>query len=323
MYSGFQSGDGIYAMDLDVSSATYTSHPTPGFTANGQEIPRLFTYNSRLALFHMAHTNWQRHAPQPRPVTLWSVDPSSGHVVSSALAGVTGQVTGYAYNALRDVVLLGTADLAKNDTVRTAYHFWAVRVLNNGQHTSVTKLSSIANAAGQDNYAGWFKQTSLDGTHTYRLGFKEPKTSSTSGLGITDIRSKVASVSFHHVLPAKGFAWYQTFTVAPNGQFLSLAGPDGNPDGELSLLEWSLSTQPKTIAHLGDAHRTLNFGPLAEAVNGTTFGALVLQTSIVSKKLDRWALATVDTVSGAHSLQPLSPWTVGETDTPCGLGFQI
>jgi len=46
----------------------------------------------------------------------------------------------------------------------------------------------------------------------------EPKTSSTSGLGITDIRSKVASVSFHHVLPAKGFAWYQTFTVAPNGK---------------------------------------------------------------------------------------------------------
>lgn len=36
----------------------------------------------------------------------------------------------------------------------------------------VTKLSSITNAAGQDNYAGWFKQTSLDGTHTYRLGFK-------------------------------------------------------------------------------------------------------------------------------------------------------
>ena len=136
---------------------------------------------------------------------------------------------------------------------------------------------------------------------------------------------------------------YFPFLLQIVGQFLSLAGPDGNPDGELSLLEWSLSTQPKTIglffffcffnqntlqlivisAHLGDAHRTLNFGPLAEAVNGTTFGALVLQTSIVSKKLDRWALATVDTVSGAHSLQPLSPWTVGETDTPCGLGFQI
>ena len=102
----------------------------------------------------MAHTNWQRHAPQPRPVTLWSVDPSSGHVVSSALAGVTGQVTGYAYNALRDVVLLGTADLAKNDTVRTAYHFWAVRVLSNGQHTSVGVVLDVVVAVTDGCHTG-------------------------------------------------------------------------------------------------------------------------------------------------------------------------
>jgi hypothetical protein len=63
---------------------------------------------------------------QPRPVTLWSVDPVTGDTELSVVRNVYGAVTGFAFVRARGYLLVGTADLAQNDTVRTAYRFYAM-----------------------------------------------------------------------------------------------------------------------------------------------------------------------------------------------------
>jgi len=86
-------------------------------------------------------------------------------------------------------------------------------------------------------------------------------------------------------------------------------------------VRWGVNKNATLLASLGDAHRAPYFGPLSQAYANGLFASFVVELSYVSEDLDRWILITVDVRTGALNYFPLYPWTVGDTDSVCGLGF--
>lgn len=320
LFSAWQAGNGFLGLTIDVATGAYTSVPAPGFPTGG-ETPRLFTWDGDRKLFHCALTNWSNLIPpqQKRPVVLWTVDPRSGATTHTPLKGVFGQSTGFAYVPATKALLLGTADIDANQTRVNTYRFWSVDLA-----TSVaTPLATAPFAAGQDNYAGWFHTAALNGTHTvaFRLGNIDP-TITSSAFGVTLTQTDSGAQDFQRAVPPGGFGRYQSITPVGLNDFVSLgSSTQGDPTADLDVVRWSVGSAPKTLATLGNAHRTPIFGPIAETLNGTTYAALVVQDSIVSNKLDTWALAVTDINSGASSVFTLSPFTDAQTDSVAGIGL--
>ena len=78
----------------------------------GDETPRTFAFDASRLRFLIPTTNWSdEFIGQPRPVTLWSIDPTNGNTEQSVVNGVTGQVTGFAYVRAMKALVVGVADL--------------------------------------------------------------------------------------------------------------------------------------------------------------------------------------------------------------------
>lgn len=88
------------------------------------------------------------------------------------------------------------------------------------------------------------------------------------------------------------------------------------------MVQWSL-TSAKVLVALKDAHSTVKFGPISTSVNeeGTQFGALCTTRSLLGNKFDRWEMVLVSLVNSQVVQHDLSPWMIGETDSPAGFGF--
>jgi hypothetical protein len=311
---------GLLGVTVDISSGVYTSVPANGFPT-GDEIPRLFTWNGDQRLFHCALTNWSTQIPPgaKRPVVMWTVNPTTGVTSSNVLSGVFGQSTGFAYEPTTKTIIVGTADIDANQTRVNEYKFWSV----SPRTFAATLLLRQPFANGVDSYAGWFHNamTAASVSTTLRLGNIDP-TIYSSAFGLSETNLSAGGVRFTRVVPPSGMGRYQSLSVVAKDDFISLgSSTQGDPTADLDVVRWSPGKTPKTLATLGNAHRTPIFGPLAEAVNGTTYVAFVVQDSIISNKLDSWALAVVDINSGNANTYTLSPFTDGQTDSVAGIGL--
>lgn len=56
--------------------------------------------------------------------------------------------------------------------------------------------------------------------------------------------------------------------------------------GDLSLVAWDVAGSATEVAALGNAHRTPYFGPLVSSVNQTHYASFVVETSLISAKLE-------------------------------------
>lgn len=134
LFSSLEPGNGLFSMVIDATTVSerprarrrrsllacstrrrpqgdYDEFASPLFPT-GQETPRTFAFDAAQQRFVIATTNWSTiYDGVPRPVTLWSIDPTTGNTQQSVVPGVSGQVTGFAYVRALRALVVGLADL--------------------------------------------------------------------------------------------------------------------------------------------------------------------------------------------------------------------
>uniref|UniRef100_A0A6B2LBY9 Uncharacterized protein n=1 Tax=Arcella intermedia TaxID=1963864 RepID=A0A6B2LBY9_9EUKA len=265
-------------------------------------------------LFYLLRANFSNPGfDGSEPILLYVIDPKQGSTVVSAIQGASGLVTGMHYNKNMKMIQFATYHWSGNQKV--GYDFYLL-----DPKSTVAKQVSTIQFGTVDNYCGWFKETSEDGTILYRLGFQDAPAESGFGLGLTDIsQSTATTVWVNNFTIPSDFNYFDSFTVYKN-TFYSLAE---DSSGALSLVKWSLDGPATVVATLGDAYLPTLFGEIAEALNadGTMYYALVVHEGIIPIETDRWALASVDLTNNSGSTVSISPWMIAGTDSLSGFGI--
>ena len=164
--------------------------------------------------------------------------------------------------------------------------------------------------------------TNPDHTQLCRLGFRDPQTDLSPGLGLTSISGPNASTVWNSNVPVPATHDFYVSLTTVNNTFLSLAPRKASAKSALDLVQWSLTSEPVVVGTLDNAHQAPFFGPLAETLSTTRglYLAAVVSDGATDRQ-DRWALV-------AAQLTPLRVWSVelqpkllGEINSIAGIGL--
>ena len=313
--SGTLKGYPLTALNIDLNTGKATS-VTTSFPTYG-DAPRTFAFSPESDSFYLPQGQFQQN---PANVDLWQIVASSGRLNKTTLSSPSpeGLVTGFC--AVQGSIIFATY----SHTIEGGYSFFKVDPASG----SVQTLSQHTFADGKDDYVGWFKRCSPDGSFVIRMGFQNPTEEDTFGVQITDISAPTAIPgAFVPLQMPSGLAQYTSIDVLPtnsssnNLTFVSLA-PKGGEQGDFSLVMWNLMGDAKVLATFKDSHETPKFGPESTAINseGTQFGAMVTTRNLLSD-FDRWELVLYSFVTGNVVQHDLSPWMIAKTDSVSGFAF--
>lgn len=205
------------AYQVDLNTGDTSEHITDFKT--GSEITRPFIFSPQLNAFFLPRADF---LSEVHNVSLWSINPTTGDVKNTQLSGShpTGLVTGFcAWSATGNAYIT----FATYNSDKTGYIFYRTN------ETGATVVIGTRSFQGEDDYTGWFKRCTPDGTHVFRLGFQNPVTEYNFGLGITELTSSSLPSNFYALTPPSGLAQYTTIDYVSGSseedfEFVSLAG---------------------------------------------------------------------------------------------------
>lgn len=341
----------FYSAQIDASTGAYTqkqvTNPdTSRFDPDG-EIPRSFIYSRRNNAFYLLQANFTAN-PAPgsdpkRQIRLYGIDGATAAVTDMVVTGADDQVTGYAYNDAKNVIVFSTFRYAEGSAAKDTPIGFNWYHLNPA--TAVAKLvsQSTRGPSGSSRYNGWFDCVSEDLRYAYRLGFEHVRTSVNFGIEISDISGAEATYTFQTLGAPAAFNQFKTLTLlagstpsatravkeklgfaADDTVFISLAP---NATGmSLAPFVWSLSApnNARMVAAFNNVHTTPDFGPLAEAVSadGTLYTVTGVKDSPWGSNSDTVVLASVDLTTGDSEEMELAPQLLAETCSFAGVAIR-
>jgi hypothetical protein len=350
------------AATIDVKSGTRTEVGVTGFHTE-QETTRTFMFDKVASMFYLLQANFT--APQNSssdvpayPIHLFKIDPTTGLTQSLLVQGAVNEVTGYRFLHRRRVIVMATwwyssptaADASSSSPSSSGsppapvgYIFYHVDI-DTAVATEVGRMANPSN--GTDTYAGWFHESSADGSLLYRLGYEDVVQSLNFGIGVVNLSAKPSPTLSWTTLPRPDgtHGHYRTLNLWHGNGPLKSADTDEGPGdrvaflslaptynltraGDLSLFAWTLSNPfgAVKVATFPNAHTTPDFGPISECLSydETHYAAVFVQDSPLGKDFDTYGIGLVRLDGGNSSGREvmLTPEMVAVTVSVSGLGI--
>eukprot|EP00999_Lentomonas_sp_LEN2_P002560 NODE_442_length_1498_cov_93.977389_g410_i0.p1 GENE.NODE_442_length_1498_cov_93.977389_g410_i0~~NODE_442_length_1498_cov_93.977389_g410_i0.p1 ORF type:complete len:470 (-),score=65.66 NODE_442_length_1498_cov_93.977389_g410_i0:32-1441(-) len=303
-----------YVINTETGKSTHKN--VQGFKDWG-ESSRRFAFDPKRTVFHLPQANFtakpKKNDPS-RQITLYSVNPITASTKVFHLEGATDMATGFYYNEVHDKIVMAT--YMYQDNKQVGYRFFAV----DPDTGAVQKLSDHV-FGDNDDWVGWFHAGSADMKYVYRLGYKNVKTLTDPGLGVTDISQATAAPTWvNNITAPQGHKWFISCHPKGNGNFVSLA--EATVGGKLSLFEFNYHTNKHSVlATFGNAHIPPIWGPDADYLRNDGMYAALVVADGVFKDTDRWTMVTVDTTTKKMTYQHIDPFMDAETDSCSGVGL--
>ena len=331
----------LYGNDVNLITAAMTKRVEleRGVFHTEQESTRIFAYDPAGDVFYLPQMNFTDPSIA-HPITLYSFNSVTGNVTKRPVTGgVKDEVTGFYWSREQSTLLMATKWTTNGDALQ-GYKYYTVDVATG----AATLVSAFENPAAVDTFAGWFHEASADLKFVYRLGYQDVVASSGFGLGIIDISAPTATMvdwvavpnpsgnygrlrSVHRI-NAGSSPGAAASSAGYNVTFVSLAQAENVTDIlDLGVFKWSPVPSPAAppvsqLTQLGNCHITEYFGPIAQATDSTRtkYATMCVALSPLGSTENSWSLATVDTLTGAANLTPLSPTFLSSIDTLSGFG---
>lgn len=247
----------------------------------------------------------QQGGSRASPITLYGIDPSSGHSTATTVHGATGFVRSFAYHPETATMILAVG--GRDDPTVT---FFTVN-LDSGVATLLGNVNRGGSEDSPSYYVGYMSAIDSTGKTALRLGFKSVVQGTSPGLGVVPVAGGTAEWT---AVPSASGEEFAYSLVRPKGEagYLSLA-PSTSPKHSFAVVQWNTGGSAKVIANLPNAHPgsspgTGVLGYVADDANSATYAALVVEKkeSVLPGRKDRWELVVVDRSSGKAMANELS-----------------
>lgn len=290
------------------------------------ESTREYPFDSKRGRFHFLDID-QKGATSSSPITLYSIDPSTGDSTATTITGATGFVVSFVYHAESASLIFATGFREASQ-----FDFYTL----DPDTATATAISTVHRGESESSsaafYSPYITEVSSSGKTVLRLGYKEVVVGNSPGLGSTPLDGNATATWQSVPGPANEEFFYSLVRRPGTDKFLSLT-PSTRFNHTFSVVEWDTTgDDPKVVLEVPDAHppSTSSTGVLGYVVDTATadsYAALVVKKGPVPLGLeDKWELISLDLNSGegnskaitGKGFDPLG----AETVTVSGIGIK-
>lgn len=323
----------LQALTIDITSGAVVKKVTVSDYNNWGESTRDFAYDGKRNRFYALDVDFVKQATRPsggRPVTLFSIDPTTGEVdMIPVTGGLVDYVTGYSVDEETGRIHAATQKMSADGKTVAGYSFYWVDAVK-GTSKLIGSLSRDSSKKEDDvSYYAGFHRLHGDNGEAVRIGYKYVSSAQQPGL-FTVTMGESASTKMTTVPLPKGLDFYLGALRSPLSSTGYLSAAPALSNGFLSIVSWD-AEKATTLASFQNvtAPRVTDGGTLGftlDAARKDVYVALVDANSAVATPFptawDQLAIAVVPLSSDSDAkVMKLTPAILSGGTSVSGLGL--